>query len=123
MKSSNAFARRDRVSGSLRREMARLVQEEFRDPRAGLITVLEVDLSPNLADACVFVSVFPEAQADQTLLVLNRAAGFFRSQLAKTLRRLRIMPKIRFAYDDSLLKGQRIEDLLTGLPASSETTS
>jgi len=121
VKSSNkSYPRRDRVAGSMRREIARLMQV-FQDPRAGHVTVLEVEVTPNLVDACVFVSVMPEAQAGETLQVLNRASGFFRTQLAKAIK-LRHMPKIRFAYDDSLLKGQRIDNLLMQVKSHSTVT-
>lgn len=111
MSSRRPFPRKDRVAGTMRREIARMLREDFQDPRVGFVTVLEVDISDNLVEAKVFVSVFPEDRAEIALDCLNQAAGFFRSGLAKCMK-LRFIPKIRFVYDDSLLKGLRMETLL-----------
>lgn len=111
---SKPFARTQRIAGTMHREIARLLREEFKDPRVGMITVLEVNVSRDLSHAQVFISVMETDKAETTMTVLNQAAGFFRSHISKMLS-MRITPQIKFIYDDSLLKGNHIEDVLKGL--------
>jgi len=111
---ARAFERTDRLAGTIQREIARLLTEEYKDPRVGMITVLEVHLTKDLSIAQVFVSVLAENQAAAAVQQLNKTAGFFRSHLAKVLK-LRVTPQVQFVYDDTMLRGNRINDLLKGI--------
>lgn len=106
------YSRTSRVADVVQRLLANCIREQFKDPRVGMITISEVKVTPDLRLAKVYISVLEEAKRDETLKILNGAAGFFRSQLANALE-LRVIPKPQFIYDDSVIRGNRIEMLLS----------
>jgi ribosome-binding factor A len=108
------FGRTERVADYLRQELARLLQAELRDPRVGMVSVNEVEVSRDLAYAKVFVTFMErdsEQEAREQLEVLNGAAGFLRTQVSKDAR-MRTVPKLRFVYDASVTRGRRLSDLI-----------
>ena len=105
------FQRAERVSGQLRRELARLIQHEVKDPDVGLVSVSDVEVSRDLAHAKVYVTVFDTDHANQSIRALKRAAGFLRSRLGQELR-MRSIPQLHFLHDDSVETGQRMDDLI-----------
>lgn len=108
------FGRTQRVADYLRQELARLLQREIRDPRIGMASVNEVEVSRDLAHAKVFVTFMErdsEADASEALVVLNHAAGFLRTELSRDAR-MRTVPKLRFVYDAGVVRGRKISDLI-----------
>jgi len=105
------FDRSRRVADVLQREVARLIQENFKDPRVGMVTVSSVELTRDLLYAKVFITVFEEEKLATTLERLNEGVGFFRSHLAKVLH-TRTTPKIKFYYDKSVMEGYRMGRLI-----------
>ena len=105
------FSRADRLSGLLRRELANLIYHEIKDPRLGIVTITDVEVSRDLGIAKVYLVTSEGQDVAQNLAVLKRAAGFLRAQLGKTLK-LRNIPELRFIADESLDQGARITDLL-----------
>ena len=108
------FGRTERVADYLRQELARLLQTEVRDPRLGMVSVNEVEVSRDLAHAKVFVTFMErdtEQDASELLEVLNNAAGFLRTQVSKDAR-MRTVPRLRFVYDSSVARGRRLSDLI-----------
>ncbi len=103
-----------RVADFIRDELAAIIQREMRDPRVGMVNVNEVKVSRDLSYADVYVSSIeastPEARAE-LVRVLNGAAGFFRSELAKR-HRMRTTPKLRIHYDELMEEGPRLEALI-----------
>ncbi len=103
-----------RVADFIRDELAAIIQREMRDPRVGMVNVNEVKVSRDLSYADVYVSSIeartPEARAE-LVRVLNGAAGFFRSELAKR-HRMRTTPKLRIHYDELMEQGPRLEALI-----------
>ena len=112
--------RLERLGEQLRRELAGLIRTQVRDPEVGPLSVTGVDVTPDLWVARVYVQALgTPAERAQTLEGLTRAAPFLRATLSKTLR-IRRMPELRFAADDSVEAGQRIEAILKDvLPAGS----
>lgn len=116
-KSLNNFApnkgydRMDRIADSMHRSIAKLLREEFKDPRVEFVTVAFVKVSRDLAHAKVYVTVLDETKTAETIKILNNASGFFRSQLAR-LMSLRVVPKPQFMFDESILRGTRILSLI-----------
>lgn len=99
-----------RVADRLRQELARLLTEEVRDPGVGFVTLTDVELSPDLRHARVWISVL--GQEEQTALAaLRRATPFLRRSLAHSSG-LRFTPELRFQIDPSISGGDRIERLL-----------
>ena len=103
---------RGRMAEALREEIVALVEGELGDPRIGLVSVSEVQMSPDGRTARVFVSVAGEEdEAEQSLEGLNAARGYIRHELTSRLG-LRQAPELIFALDHSGQDGSRIEELL-----------
>jgi len=106
------FPRTRRVGEQMQRELAALLHEELKDPRLGMISVSGVEVSRDLAHARVYISVLGgEETVSETLGILNKAAGFLRHQLGQRMR-LRVIPQLRFLYDESLAEGARMDALI-----------
>ncbi len=86
---------------------------ELKDPRlAGLVTVTEVRVSPDLKQARIYVSVMgTQAEQTSTLQGLAAAAGYVRHELTERLQ-VRRAPEVHFVLDHTEEYGQRIEELL-----------
>ena len=113
------FNRSDRVAGSLRRELAKLIQMELKDPEVGFIGLSDVEVSRDLAHAKVFVTVFESDKAVSSLKALKRAAGFLRSRLGQVMR-IRSVPELHFHHDASVETGQRMDSLIEAAVASDQ---
>jgi ribosome-binding factor A len=111
----------ERVNTLLRREISESIQHHLRDPRLGeFVAVTSVETSPDLKSARVFVSsIGGQEEQDRVLEVLNAAAGFLRSELAKNVR-MRRVPELRFLWDNSIEHGDRILRLLDQVNAERE---
>ena len=108
----NEFSRARRVADLVQRELAVLIQRELNEPRLGLVTVSATEISDDLAYAKVYVtSLGNEADTKEVLETLNNAAGLFRRRLAQRLS-LRIVPKLRFFFDESVGRGRRLSALI-----------
>jgi ribosome-binding factor A len=105
------FNRAERVAGEMRRELARLIQQEVKDPGVGFVSVSDVEVSRDLSHARVYVTVFEESTARDSLQALNKAAGFLRRRLGQEMR-LRSVPELVFRHDDSVETGQRMDELI-----------
>ena len=108
------FGRADRVSQQIQREIAVILQREIKDPRVGMATVSDVELTRDLQHAKVFVTFFlnEEDNIEAGIKVLNDASGYIRILLGKAMK-LRVVPEIRFVYDKTLVEGMRISNLIT----------
>lgn len=108
------FGRADRVSQQIQREIAMILQREIKDPRVGMATVSDVELTRDLQHAKVFVTFFLNAEdnIEAGIKVLNDASGYIRILLGKAMK-LRVVPEIRFVYDKTLVEGMRISNLIT----------
>ena len=103
-----------RVADFIRDELSEIIRREMRDPRVGLVSVNEVRVSRDLSYADVYVSSLDaasQAQKDELVEVLNHAAGFFRSELAKR-HRMRTTPRIRVHYDELMERGPHMDALI-----------
>ncbi len=108
------FKRTDRVGDQLQKELAVLIQREVKDPRLGMVTVSGVTVSRDLGYADVYVTLLGEDSPErvkENLKVLKQAAGFLRSQIARRIK-LRHVPELRFHYDESVVRGQRLSSLI-----------
>jgi ribosome-binding factor A len=108
------FSRTERVADYLMRELAQLLQQEMRDPRVGMVSVNDVEVSRDMAHAKVYVTfmdVDSQQDAEQRVAVLNRAAGFLRSEVARDAR-MRTTPRLRFLFDGSVDRGRHLSSLI-----------
>jgi ribosome-binding factor A len=108
------YSRTQRVADHLQRELAAVIQHEVRDPRVGMVNITGVDVSRDLGYAKVYYTVLgidSSEDASESTEVLNKAAGFLRSQLSKdsSMRRL---PQLRFYFDSSVGHGRHLEGLI-----------
>ena len=118
-----ASRRQRQVAELLHEEISKLIQHNTRDPRLGFVTVTGVDISPDLRNAKVYVTVLgDEADQKATLAGLVSATGFFKYQLRQDLS-LRYIPELQFQIDTSLEYGLHIEKLLDSIgPIPEEST-
>ena len=104
-----------RVADFVRDEVSRILQRDMRDPRVGsFVSVNDVRVSKDLSYAEIYVSSLQanDAKAQAELVdVLNRASGFFRTELSKR-HTMRTTPKPRFHYDELVERGPRLEQLI-----------
>tara|TARA_R100000687_G_C6433609_1_gene156977 strand:- start:77 stop:466 length:390 start_codon:yes stop_codon:yes gene_type:complete len=108
------FKRTDRVADFLKKELGSLIQLELRDPRLGMISVTDVAVSRDLAHARIFVTVMGKEtaeEANEALKVLNKAAGFLRSRVAKS-HNARTTPALKFMFDTSVRRGEYMSRLI-----------
>lgn len=108
------FSRADRVGDTLQRELAILIQQEVRDPRVGMVNINAVRVKNDLRTARVFVTYverLDEKAIKESIQVLNKAAGFLRTQLHKKMI-MRVMPQLHFEYDESVMRAAYLTDLI-----------
>jgi len=92
--------------------LSRIIREEIDDPRLGLITLTDVEVTPDLRIAHVHVSVYgDEAQQKISMSILDRASRFLRGMLGREID-LRYTPELHFHLDTSIERGARIFELL-----------
>lgn len=104
--------RTERIDELLREEIGAILTREVTDPRIGFATVTEVETTPDLRHARVWVSVIGQrAERDETIAALGRAMPFVRRQLYPRLRLKRI-PELHVRLDDSAERGTRVLHLL-----------
>ena len=108
---SRDFKRTDRVGAELRRELGLLVHAAVRDHALPSVSVSDVEITRDMDWATVWITALQAEQAPEALKALKDLPGEFRRSLARGMR-LRRVPELRFKYDDSVDKGERIETLL-----------
>ena len=105
--------RQQMVAAQIRRLVSTLIPREVADPRVdGIVSVTRVEVSPDLVEARVFVSVFGATHPPATVLHgLQSAARRLQTQVARQLP-LRLAPRLSFALDESLKKQDEVLQLL-----------
>src|SRR5688572_25726302 len=111
----------DRIEEQMRIELSEIIEREINDPRIGFVTVIGVKVSPDLSHARVSISSLGDLeQRKKALKGLKVASGFIRRSLSKRLHHLRRIPDLTFNYDETLEKGNRIEELLNQIKSDEE---
>lgn len=109
------FSRSHRVAEQMRRELADLLQFEVKDPRIGMVTITEVEVTGDMAHAKIFYSA---AKANDVVQKgLEKSSGYLRTQLAKRML-LRTVPQLHFVYDASIDNGMKMTQLINEAIAS-----
>jgi ribosome-binding factor A len=116
------YSRTSRVAQQVQKELARIIQQEVKDPRIGMATISGVDITRDLAYAKVFVTFLTvgEQTNEESLQGLNAASGYIRRLLGKAMR-LRIVPELRFCFDETLTEGLRISEMVSKAVNSDKT--
>lgn len=107
-----ASRRMHRVDELLKEEIARVIRRDVADPRVGFATVMDVETSPDLRHARVYVSVLGEEDRKaETIEALRRASGFVRARVGDAVT-LKYLPELRFELDRTLERAARIDELI-----------
>jgi ribosome-binding factor A len=105
------YPRSHRIGDFIQRELAELIRTEVRDPRLSrLLTVAEVRVNHDLSHAKVYITSMDD-RGPASVEILNRVAGFLRSQLLKRMR-TRVIPNLQFLYDTTAEKGSELSALI-----------
>lgn len=109
----STHSRPARVAEEFRHELAAVLARGLKDPRVtGFITVTGAKMAPDLKEVTVYVSIHAvEAERKRTLEGLRAAATWLQREVSSRLK-LRHTPHLRFVYDESVERGDRIERLL-----------
>jgi ribosome-binding factor A len=106
------FPRSRRIADQVQRELSDVIRLELKDPRVGMITIIDVDVSPDSKNARVFFTVLgDQSRIDDATAGLQHAAGFLRSCLAQRME-MRSVPHLQFRYDASVERGMRLSQLI-----------
>lgn len=108
------FTRAERVSDAIQQEVSVLIRDSIRDPRVGMVSVTDVEVSRDLAYAKVhvtFVGEKSEEEIEEAIRALNGAAGYLRKLLASSIK-MRKTPQLTFLFDESGRRGQQLSALI-----------
>lgn len=109
------YSRTNRIADQMQKDLAIIIQQEIKDPRVGMVTINDVKVTKDLGYADIFftcMSLNDDADSSkESVKVLNGAAGFLRTLLASALK-LRVMPQLRFHYDEILGEAHRMTQLI-----------
>ncbi|ASK78378.1 ribosome-binding factor A [Paraphotobacterium marinum] len=108
------YSRTQRVSEQIKRELAQIIHREVKDPRIGMVTLSDVEVTTDLSYAKVYfttLNIDSDLEKDPSKL-LNKISPMLRSLLGKKIR-LRVTPELKFIYDNSLTEGMRISNLVS----------
>lgn len=102
-----------RVADQIQRDLAEIIAYELKDPRVGMITITEVQVTPDYAHAKVFFTtlVDNDETIQNTLSGLRKAAGFIRGQLGRRLT-IHTIPELHFVHDKSTARGMELSRLI-----------
>lgn len=104
--------RLERVENEMKKELNYLIAHELKDPRInGMISVTRVQTAKELKYAKVFISIFNNEKPESVLKALQNASSFLRSELFKRLK-IREVPELHFAVDDSIEYSFKIDNIL-----------
>lgn len=107
-------ARGLRVADQIQRDLSEIVAMELKDPRVGMITITEVQVTPDYAHAKVFFTTLSDdpVSIQHTVDGLSKAAGFLRMQLGRRLT-IHTLPELHFVHDMSTVRGIAMSRLIS----------
>ena len=116
--------RKIRLGETIRAELVGIIRREMRDPRltAGLLSITDVEVSPDLKYATVYVSLLGDQKVkDDALKALRGAGGLLRAELGRT-KSFKSVPALRFCYDQGIERGMQLANMIASA-TSSDTAS
>jgi len=124
------FGRNQRVAQFIKEELSVLVQREFPLNQYGMITLTNVDVSSDLGSATIYITVLNgdtsdvdiENSRERLVEELNEKKGFFRQEISRMLTS-RGVPTLRFKYDESVERAQRLTDIINSVSHNDEEPS
>lgn len=119
---NKGYSRKDRVSEQIRRELADLIRTELKDPRVGMVSLTDVEVTADYAHAKVFFSTLAGGDNLPSVLTgLQKASGFLRRELGKRIS-IHMTPQLHFVFDQSLERGADLSKLIDEAKAISDHT-
>jgi ribosome-binding factor A len=110
-----------RVASELQKVISLLLRTKIKDPKLATATITEIELSKDLSYAKVYYTCLSADDSAYIAKAFDKSKGFFRSSIAKALS-LRIVPNLKFMYDQSLDYGMRMEEKIqNALDSDSKT--
>ena len=108
--------RQKKIAGVLQKDLADVLQTAARDGMKGvLISVTKVNVTSDLGEAKVYLSIFPSDKRDELIKGITSNTATIRHEMARrTKNQLRRMPNLYFYGDDSLDYIEGIESALKG---------
>lgn len=105
--------RTDRLNSLLKEVISEVIRRDVKNPHVNeLVTVTRVDITKDLRQAKVYISVIGTPEAKETTIhALTTAAGFIAVHASKKVV-MRYFPELTFKLDDTVDKHMRIEELL-----------
>lgn len=112
--------RMERVQELMKQELSKIILQDLKDPRIGFVTVTAVDVSSDLRNAKVYVSLMgSEQQIADSWRGLQSSRGFLRREIGHRVR-LRYTPELTLELDKSVDYGVRIQELLQQIKKDEE---
>ena len=121
-KQARGFQRSDRVAEQVRRDLADLIRTELKDPRVGMISITDVEVTADYAHAKIFFSSLAGSENLTAVMTgLEKASGFLRRELGKRIS-IHTTPQLHFVFDHSLERGADLSKLIQEAVAISGKT-
>ena len=106
------FPRSRHIAEQVQRELSDIIRLELKDPRVGMITLTDVEMTQDNAHARVYFTLLGDAsRIEEAQAGLQHAAGYLRTELAHCLK-IRVVPQLHFEYDASVERGMRLYKLI-----------
>lgn len=119
---AGSSSRPNRVADFIQRELSELIRTSLKDPRISpMLTIASVEVSRDLGVARIYYTLIDAEEAPETQKGLERASGFLRSSIAKSLNS-RSVPQLRFKFDNSAAKGAELSALIDSAIRSNTTS-
>ena len=101
-----------RVNEACKEALGEILQEKVKDPRVGFVTVTRVEVSPDLRQAKVWLSVLgSEEEVEDSMQAIRKARGFMRRELGRRVR-MRYTPELRIVLDRGAEVSERVQGIL-----------
>jgi ribosome-binding factor A len=109
-------SRTDRIADRIQRELSLLFLQEISDPRLEGVVITSVEVDRELAYADIYISAADGSERKSEIMkALDRASGFIRSQLVLSISHLRSFPQIRFHWDPTPERVERLDQIFAEL--------
>lgn len=121
--SHHPYSRSQRVAEAIKKRMGEIIVRRLKDPRVGLVSVTRVEVSADLKQARIFVSIYGDKEnQEKTIEALESAKGFIRQEIGRGMK-IRYLPKISFWMDSSIEDSFRLKEILDSLPQGQEEST
>ncbi len=112
--------RLQRINSEIQKALSSIIDNDLRDPQiTSIISVSSVDITPDLANAKVYITCYGDMDKQEVLNRIKGAGGFIRGRLSQKVK-LRITPRLDFRLDNSEEYSAKIEGILKNIKYSTE---